>query len=105
MNTSIKIRFIYADLMRTHNSKDEIRLDTYGTSSDLERYHIKFMEGSSYWFWSDDLEENPFIFQAKVYFNKGLKIWIGKINLKTLNHLSESEFRGIYNVKDITNKS
>lgn len=95
------IKFIYADLQRSHVNKEEILLDTYGTQQDLKRHGITFKEGETYWFWRDDEVNNPIIFSAKVRFDKNIKKWIANVDLSTIKHLSESQFVDEYSANDI----
>lgn len=95
------IKFIYADLQRSHVTENEIRLDTFGTQQDLKRHGIVFREGETYWFWRDDEINDPLIFSAKVRFDKDLEKWIANVDPTTIKHLSESQFAGEYSPEDI----
>lgn len=104
MNNKKNIKFIYGDLQRSFNKENEIRLDTFGTRQDLERYGIEFEAGKCYWFWRDSEEGDPLIFSAKVKYDKDLSKWIAEIDISTIKHLSESEFAKDYTAKEIEGK-
>ena len=98
------IKFIYADTQRTFDTEDTIRLDTHGTKMDLEKYGIVFEESKNYWFYRDDMENDPLIFTAKVSFNPQLGVWTGKIDSSTLTHLSKSTFGKTYSSEYVEGK-
>jgi hypothetical protein len=79
-----KVRFIYADLQRTHNRENEILLNTNGTKEDLKRYGIELEGGKDYWFWRDDKEDDPLIFSGKVKLDGETKTGLQKSILHQL---------------------
>lgn len=89
MEQNKNTKYIYADLMKVHQSEEEILLNTVGTKKDLEEHGINFEEGKEYWFWTDDKENDPLIFSGIVRFDLASKEWIAKIDLQAIKHLSE----------------
>jgi hypothetical protein len=99
-----KVRFIYADLQRTHNRENEIFLNTNGTKEDLKRYGIELEGGKDYWFWRDDKEDDPLIFSGKVKLDGETKNWIAEIDTASVKNLSQSSFKDSYSVTDVIGK-
>jgi hypothetical protein len=98
-----KIKFIYGDLMRNYN-ENSIILDTQGTIEDLNKFNIELIEGAKYWFYVDDIENDPLIYRALVKFDQKIKKWIGIIESDSIKNLSKSDFAKEYTAAEIEGK-
>lgn len=97
-----KVKFIYADLQKPGDKENTIALTSQGTFQDLKRHGLEFSEGHDYWFWRDNIQDDPLIFKGKVSFNKMLNAWIVDFDPTSVKPLSKSGFAGEHSFRDIT---
>jgi hypothetical protein len=97
-----KIKFIYADLHKAPDKEGSILLATVGTSRDLLKYNLKFKEGESFWFWTDNLPGDPLVFKAKTRFSSDSNCWVADYDFDSVKPLSRSELRGEYSAEEVT---
>lgn len=102
----MKKQFVYADLNSSHDDKIAI-FNPLTFWSLIEKYGDVY-SGLEILLWSDDEDDknkpDPILFKGKLVFDEKKKWWLLAIDVKSIQHLSDSmEFKD-YTVAEIQNE-